>query len=52
MDGTSYHDIKSSLRQLYLDDPRPWLVGFSGDNPVPHPEEVRLLKCQPNRIQF
>jgi DNA sulfur modification protein DndC len=30
MDATSYHDIKSSLRQLYLDDPRPWLVGFSG----------------------
>lgn len=30
MDATSYHDIKSSLRQIYLDDPRPWLVGFSG----------------------
>jgi 3'-phosphoadenosine 5'-phosphosulfate sulfotransferase (PAPS reductase)/FAD synthetase len=30
MDATSYHDIRSSLRQLYLDDPRPWLVGFSG----------------------
>ena len=30
MDATSYQDIKSSLRQLYLDDPHPWLVGFSG----------------------
>ena len=30
MDATSYHDIKGALRQLYLDDPRPWLVGFSG----------------------
>ena len=30
MDATSYQDIKSSLRQLHLDDPRPWLVGFSG----------------------
>ena len=30
MDASSYQDIKSSLRQLYLDDPRPWLVGFSG----------------------
>ena len=30
MDATSYHDIKSSPRQLYLDDPRPWLVGFCG----------------------
>ena len=30
MDATNYQDIKSSLRQLYLEDPRPWLVGFSG----------------------
>jgi DNA sulfur modification protein DndC len=30
MGATSYQDIKSSLRQFYLDDPRPWLVGFSG----------------------
>lgn len=30
MDASSYHDIKSSLRQPYLDDPRPWLVGFGG----------------------
>src|ERR1035438_1526373 len=32
MDATSYLDIKSSLHQLYLDDPRPWLVGFSRGN--------------------
>ena len=25
-----FWDINDSLRQLYLDDPRPWLVGFSG----------------------
>ena len=25
-----YQDIKTSLRQLYLEDERPWLVGFSG----------------------
>jgi PP-loop superfamily ATP-utilizing enzyme len=30
MDATSYHDIKSSLCLLYLDDSRPRLVGFSG----------------------
>lgn len=30
MAAASYHRIKDSLRQLYLDDPRPWLVGFSG----------------------
>ena len=28
--ASSYTDIKDSLRQLYLDAPRPWLVGFSG----------------------
>jgi DNA sulfur modification protein DndC len=26
-----FQDIKSSLQQLYLEDQRPWLVGFSGD---------------------
>jgi len=25
-----YQDIKTSLSQLYLEDTRPWLVGFSG----------------------
>jgi len=25
-----FHDIKTSLQQLYLEDERPWLVGFSG----------------------
>src|SRR6266545_6916941 len=27
---TTYRDIKEALRQLYLEDERPWLVGFSG----------------------
>lgn len=30
MTTTTYQDIKRSLRQLYLEDERPWLVGFSG----------------------
>jgi len=30
MGASSYSDIKDSLRHLYLEDPRPWLVGFSG----------------------
>lgn len=30
MTTTIYQDIKSSLRKLYLEDDRPWLVGFSG----------------------
>jgi len=30
MVATAYQDIKKSLRQLYLDDNRPWIVGFSG----------------------
>ena len=25
-----FQDIKASLQQLYLEDKRPWLVGFSG----------------------
>lgn len=27
---SAYGEIKESLIQLYLDDPRPWLIGFSG----------------------
>ncbi len=30
MATTAYRDIKTSLRRLYLEDDRPWLVGFSG----------------------
>jgi DNA sulfur modification protein DndC len=30
MSTTTYQDIKSTLRQLYTEDDRPWLVGFSG----------------------
>jgi 3'-phosphoadenosine 5'-phosphosulfate sulfotransferase (PAPS reductase)/FAD synthetase len=30
MATTAYQEAKQSLRQLYLDDLRPWLVGFSG----------------------
>jgi len=26
----AYAGIKESLRELYLGDPRPWLIGFSG----------------------
>ena len=25
-----FQEIKDALRQLYLEDKRPWLVGFSG----------------------
>jgi 3'-phosphoadenosine 5'-phosphosulfate sulfotransferase (PAPS reductase)/FAD synthetase len=30
MASTPYQEIRNSLQQLYLDDPQPWLVGFSG----------------------
>ena len=30
MAALSYKDIKDSLTQLYAEDKRPWLVGFSG----------------------
>ena len=25
-----FHEIRDSLRTVYLADPRPWLIGFSG----------------------
>jgi DNA sulfur modification protein DndC len=30
MQVTSFQEIKNNLRQLYVADTRPWLVGFSG----------------------
>lgn len=30
MIASVYQDIKNNLRELYLEDARPWLVGFSG----------------------
>jgi hypothetical protein len=30
MSTSTFQNIKRSLLQLYLDDKRPWLVGFSG----------------------
>lgn len=30
MSMTTYQDIKNTLHQLYTEDERPWLVGFSG----------------------
>jgi hypothetical protein len=29
-----FQEIKASLRQLYLEDKRPWLVGFALDKPT------------------
>jgi hypothetical protein len=31
---TAFQDISHSLRQLYLEDERLWLVGFSGGTAV------------------
>ncbi len=30
MSVSDFQQIRDRLRQLYLEDPRPWLVGFSG----------------------
>ena len=30
MEKSAYRDIRDSLLRLYVDDPRPWLVGYSG----------------------
>jgi hypothetical protein len=32
---TAFQDISHSLRQLYLEDKRPWPVGFSGGKSLP-----------------
>lgn len=34
MEATAYHQIQDSSRQLYVDDPRPWLVGYSDGKPL------------------
>lgn len=40
------NEIRDSLRQLYLEDERPWLVGFNRAKDSAHFEEVwaHLLK--------
>jgi len=38
-------EIKASLQQLYLEDERPWLVGFSGGKRV-CPQSSNTLKFQ------
>jgi hypothetical protein len=30
-----FQEIKASLQQLYLEDERPWLIGFSGGQSLP-----------------
>jgi len=35
MSTSIFEDIRRSLRQLYLEDERPWLVGFSGGKSLP-----------------
>jgi len=40
---TAFQDISHSLRQLYLEDERPWLVGFSGAPP----DDGRLQATDP-----
>jgi hypothetical protein len=35
MSTTVFQEIKDGLRRLYLADPRPWLMGFSGGEACP-----------------
>jgi hypothetical protein len=42
MTGTVFQEIRDSLRGLYLDGPRPWLVGFSGGNWVVRATRLRV----------
>jgi len=34
MSVSDFQQIRDTLRQLYLEDPRPWLVGFGGGKSV------------------
>jgi hypothetical protein len=51
MASTSYQEIEDSLRQLYVDNPRPWLVGFSGgkDSRTSRKSEIRTAKGEPEK---
>jgi len=42
---TAFQDISHSLRQLYLEDERPWLVGFSGGERMERLIEFPELLC-------
>jgi hypothetical protein len=42
MTRTVFQEIKDSLHDLYLDDARPWLVGFSGGNWVVRATRLRV----------
>ena len=42
---TAFQDISHSLGQLYLEDGRPWLVGFSGNERMERLIEFRELLC-------
>jgi 3'-phosphoadenosine 5'-phosphosulfate sulfotransferase (PAPS reductase)/FAD synthetase len=48
MAASSYTDIKDSLRHLYLEDPRPWLVGFSGGKDSTMLASLTPLSFDPN----
>jgi len=65
---TSYKDIKDSLTQLYAEDERPWLVGFSGgkdstmlaslvfdavlSTPAPHRKKPVSILCTDTRVEI
>jgi DNA sulfur modification protein DndC len=68
MAATSYKDIKDSLTQLYAEDARPWLVGFSGGKdstmlaslifdavlsiPAGHRKKPVLILCTDTRVEI
>jgi hypothetical protein len=41
-----FQEIKASLQELYLQDERPWLVGFSGGKACPERSEG-TAPCRP-----
>jgi DNA sulfur modification protein DndC len=68
MAATAYRDIKDSLIQLYSEDDRPWLVGFSGGKdstmlsslifesvlsiPMEHRKKPVSILCSDTRVEI
>jgi DNA sulfur modification protein DndC len=68
MSTTAYTNIRNSLCQIYLEDNRPWLVGFSGGKdstmlaslifdavfsiPVPQRKKPVTILCTDTRVEI
>ena len=44
-----FQEIRDSIRTLYLADPRPWLIGFSGGIPAEQRTKPISVVCTDTR---